>query len=340
MKFVIGITWDPRLGFRFADVLADCSGANVEVIGARFPRKQPRFVKYSVVWPLYVLVSLRLFIKSWSCDRVICWQQAYGVSLGFLFHALQFIGVRPKASIDVLTFILTPSKRQGLWLSVLAFSLSADAVKKVVVYNLAEYDLYKKLFPKVAHKFAYTLYPAADVPETFISKREVGDFYLAVGRSNRDHEFLRDYFQSRQNRSCYVLTDQKLQSKSGNFFVVGGVFGDEYFDYLRRCKAVIIPFLDPTASSGQLVYLQAMQLGKPVLVSVSRCLEGYLLDGVTGIYFEKTFSGMDVALERVENSAWYADATARCAADYGLRFGFLKLARDYCSILAGVSVVS
>lgn len=339
MKYVVGITWNPRLGFQFADVLAKRSGVKVDVVGAAFPRKQPKLVKYFIVWPLYIWVSFRLFMKSWSYDRIICWQQAYGISLGLLLHALEFLGLRAKADIDVLTFILTPAKRRGVWLKILKFSLSAKAVKKVIVYNLAEYELYKQLFPGVSHKFACTLYSAADVPRSFVESAEVGDFYLAVGRSNRDHEFLRDYFAERPDRICHVLTDQKLQSRSSNFVVVDGVFGEAYFNYLSRCKAVIIPFLDPTASSGQLVYLQAIQLGKPVLVSVSRCLEGYLLDGETGLFFEKTVIGLDAALDHVEDISWYKKVSENCSADYSRRFGFQKLADDYCSILNGHSVI-
>lgn len=338
-KFVIGITWDPRLGFRFAEELSKASGADVEVIGAAFPKKQPRLVKYIVVWPLYIWVSIRLFGRCWRADRVICWQQAYGVTLGFFARVLQGLGVNLHAKIDVLTFILTPNKRKGVWIKILDFAISAKAVDRVVVYNIAEYECYRALFPRSKDKFAYTLYPAADVPAKFIATSSCEDFYLAVGRSNRDHEYLRDYFLARPNRRCVVLTDQALKSQSDNFHVISGVFGEAYFEYLKKCRAVIIPFYDSTVSAGQLVYLQAVQLGKPVLVSRSRCLEGYVLDGETGLFFDKTHEGLDKVLNSVEVADWYGRVSHNCLIDYPKRFGFVKLAESYCSIINGASIV-
>jgi glycosyltransferase involved in cell wall biosynthesis len=340
MKYAIGVTWSSSKGFKFSDEVARISGAELKIVGADFPKKQWGYRKYFRVWPLYCLVSLRLVLECWRVDRVICWQQAYGVALGFALRLLEVVGIVPKAKVDVLTFILTPAKRQGFWLKMLNFSLSAKAVSRIVVFNVAEYECYRGLFPNIKDKFACTLYSAADVPDVFKESVANEGFFLAVGRSNRDHEFLRDFFAAHRQWKCVVLTDQEIESHSENFVLIDGIYGDAYFDYLKRCKAVIIPFYDSTISAGQLVYLQSVQLGKPVLVSTSRCLEGYLLPGETGIYFDKTDTDLQRAIAHIENPENYNSMCQSCRGDYAKRFGFTKLAADYVEIVNGASMLS
>lgn len=53
-------------------------------------------------------------------------------------------------------------------------------------------------------------------------------------------------------------------------------------DLMSKCHCVLIPLKDLTMSSGQLVALQAMSLGKPVICTNSDGIKDYVINEVTG----------------------------------------------------------
>lgn len=56
---------------------------------------------------------------------------------------------------------------------------------------------------------------------------------------------------------------------------------------LGNCYAVILPLDDENISSGQLVILQAIMLGKPAIVTRNRTVTDYIIDGYNGYVIEK-----------------------------------------------------
>lgn len=51
---------------------------------------------------------------------------------------------------------------------------------------------------------------------------------------------------------------------------------------------VVIPLKDLNISSGQLVALQAMQMGKPIIITKSKGITDYLDNGKTAIFINNT----------------------------------------------------
>jgi hypothetical protein len=328
-EWLIGVTWPGQRRFAFAEELAHCVAAPVRCVGGWFPRRQTRWTKPLLVWPMFAWVSLKLFALSWRKGRrIVCWQQVHGVGLGLGWRLLELLGLRSPAAVDVLTFIITERKRRGVWRWLIAQALQAQVIKSVIVFNEAELALYRTLFPVSAHKMHFVLYSAAEVPTPPVPIGD-DDFYLAVGRSNRDHEFLIRAFAGFPQRRLVVLSDQHELSASSNVEVCPNAFGPAYYARLARCRAVVMAFHEPALAAGQLVYLQAVQYGKPVLASVSQCLDGYVIDGRTGLYFDKNAAGLTAALATAEGASWYASAVAACLADYPSRFGFSRLAAGY-----------
>lgn len=58
----------------------------------------------------------------------------------------------------------------------------------------------------------------------------------------------------------------------------------EYAELLRGARLVVVPLESHVYSSGQVVFLEAMSLGKPVIVTRTVGSEDYIEDGVTGLY--------------------------------------------------------
>ena len=57
---------------------------------------------------------------------------------------------------------------------------------------------------------------------------------------------------------------------------------------MAECFCVVVPLKDTETSSGQLVILQAMMLGKPVIVTENKTARFYLEDNQTGFIIDKT----------------------------------------------------
>lgn len=99
-----------------------------------------------------------------------------------------------------------------------------------------------------------------------------------------------------------ILSDQYSNVISKNVQVISDAFDERYYRYLSRCHAVLLPFKDAMASSGQLVFLHAIQFGKPVIATRSSCLDGYLIDGKHGYIIDKSECDLDLKVEALEDA--------------------------------------
>lgn len=81
--------------------------------------------------------------------------------------------------------------------------------------------------------------------------------------------------------------------------------GNKYYEELSKCYAVILPLENIHVSSGQLVLIQAMMLGKPIIVTQNDTVSDYILDGVNGIVIEKDVDALFDAVTRLENEKFY-----------------------------------
>lgn len=331
MRVAVLITWRPTSPFRFSEELAGLSTWTVDTIGGLFPKRRTLLWKAVVVWPMYTLVPLLFLARIRRYDHVICWQQAYGIVLGCLLRISPF---RVASRVHIMTLIVVPGKRRGAWLRIIRFALASKNVASVVVHNEAELALYRALFPQSAEKFRYVTYTAADVVGIDSLQICDDDFFLAAGRSNRDNDFLIRYFAIRPNRRLVILTDVLPEKGTpANVTVLVGRYGRDYFEVLARCHAVVMVFEDPTISAGQLVFLQALQLGKPVVATYSSCLQGYLHDGSNGLMVPKSEEGLDNGFRQLDEAATYARLAERGPRDYEERFGFRRLATEMFKVL-------
>ena len=69
--------------------------------------------------------------------------------------------------------------------------------------------------------------------------------------------------------------------------------------YLYNCKAVVIPLKDLNISSGQLVFIQAMQFGKPIIITDSGSTRSYLENNINAIILPNEKELWRNAIERL-----------------------------------------
>jgi len=256
---------------------------------------------------------------------IICWQQDIGLVLA---ACARLLGKDDAPKIHILTFIAPTRRRKGIVRKAIGFALGARQTASIICYGRDEEALYRQAFPEGGTRYARLMlseeYPGI---ERFPATR--GEEYVAAGRSNRDYAFLIQYFASRPHLPLLIINDDPtLKADAPNIQIARGVYRDEYMRLISSARALIIPFADPTISAGQMVFLHALQLGKPAICTRSACLADYLEDGVNGIAIEKTEKALDAAITRLEDPLIYEQLSRSARADHQARFSFDRLARD------------
>lgn len=324
------VNWRVKSEPRLSRLLAEEGGWDVRAIGGAFPERITRLNKVLIAWPAYLLVPLKVVLGP-RRDYLIAWQQVYGLVLALIARAMPW---RFSARICVLSFIVVPSKQIGLARRIIEFALGSSSLSAAVCYNQAEVAHYRKVFPKAAHKIVLATL-AEEVPD--IERFEVRDdgYFVAAGRSNRDYEFLVRVFAGKPDFRLVIISDQFSSNEPlpGNVEVQGGTFGVDYFNMLAHARAVVMSFKDATISSGQLVFLHACQFGKPVLVTESSCLEGYVFHEQNGLVVSKDAVAFERGLELLADQEVYARLRERSRQIYWERFSVRQLARRIVDLM-------
>jgi hypothetical protein len=80
-----------------------------------------------------------------------------------------------------------------------------------------------------------------------------------------------------------VLATTKVDGPTPSNVTTGPVSHERFFELLREAKVVVVPLEDrDDRTAGQQTYLNAMALGKPLVVTDSPGVRDYVEDGVTG----------------------------------------------------------
>ena len=112
-----------------------------------------------------------------------------------------------------------------------------------------------------------------------------GDHVFAAGRTGRDWRTLADAVRGLPVRLTIVCShrDATAIAFPDNVTVLTDVTYATYRTLLEQASVVVIPLEPHVYSSGQVVILEAMALGKPVVVTRVTGSEDYVQDGVDGL---------------------------------------------------------
>lgn len=249
----------------------------------------------------YFVHAMWIFTHRNDINKIICWQQFYGIIFAFyccVFH------VKKKNQLMIMTFIY--KEKNGtigkLYSRFISFVVRSKYVDKIIVFSESEVGLYTRQFKVRDGKFQYL--PLGIPREKIMEKTKQSlpiKFFLSVGRSNRDYEFLFDCVDEIQI-PVVVLSDSVNCEVPRNVIMYDNIRGDEYKKILKECYAVLLPLKDPNISSGQLVLLQAMQNRKPVIVTEGQAIVNYVKNDVSAIICRKDKDSFVSATNKILNS--------------------------------------
>lgn len=322
-KRIISILCDfvPENNWTFAKKLSVYAGCECDIYSKSLNRLHGSFFKNLLRTIMYVVLSLKWIQCYKKSDVVIAWQQFFGIGMAFwlrLFH------IRKKANIIVMTFIYKP--KMGLlgkiYRRFIDYAVSSDYISRLVVCSSSEVKLYSEELGILVDKIVFIPYflPEYDTPE--VDPELAGRNYVfSTGRSNRDYDSL--ISAATMLGYEYIVACDELQNRNyaPNIEIISNIYDDKMRRYMFNSTIVAVSLKNPDVSSGQLVFLQAMQFGKVIMCTDCPTVRDYLEDGRNAIL--------------VKTPEQWPEEIDRVMKDTELRLCLSKTARnDYQSVFS------
>lgn len=304
-KNIVLVDWTPKQDWEFLHGLEDSTGEAWEVYSCDSSRHNRGGVMQKILhYAKLFYVPLRVIFSHKRYKQVVAFHKIHGLMLALYFKLFH---IKNAPELTIMTFIYKPkSGMLGKLLHKFVSScVKSEYIKKLVVYSQSEIEYYTELFDIPADKLFATNYCIEDSTKR-VPIGTKGDYFLSVGSSNRDYHFLLSSWS--ENRKL-VIINNTLKEKTDNpsIEILLNCHGDDYLRLLADCHAVIISLDDPHISSGQLVIMQSMMYGKPVIVTKNDTLGDYIIHGYDGIIIEKTSDALENAIAQLDNEEYYRE---------------------------------
>lgn len=266
----------------------------------------------------YFAVAFKYFLRRDRYDEIVCWQQFYALIFSFycnLFH------VKKKNKVVAFNFTYKEKKKfTSLYHWFMNRCLSGPYVDYIHVPSneYAEIISREFHFPKkkiIVATFGiddlYEKYCTLDAPEGYTKN----NYMLALGRSNRDFDFLIRSWKDIQYPLVIVSDTYRGDADQANICIKRTIAGEMQYPWIVNCKALIIPVDDGRICSGDTVLLKGLSLKKIVLVTEPSTLaEMYIKNGENGLTVKKEVDCLHNAVNDIVSGKYdYIEENARCS---------------------------
>ena len=279
----------------------------------------------------YFCFSFSNFMKRKQFENIVAWQQFYGLLIAFFCRAFK---VKHAPKIYVMTFIYKPKNQ--FYERFIRYIVTSGYITKLIVNSDSEREYYSKLFNVDENLFYCTRIGVADYANLYPKSPKVNKYYLSVGRSNRDYQFLVNAWKEEYG-DLIIICDSFKDAVKGGIKILDHCYGNEYFEYLSNCYALIIALEDPNISSGCLSFLQAMMLSVPVIVTENITVHDYIEDGINGFIIPKDRDALREKLIVLENKKEYSDISHNGRKKYEEQFSELSLGKDIGKMVSSLT---
>ena len=228
--------------------------------------------------PLRLYHIFDLYLRSFH-SHFIFGNRRTTLLLGLLYHLY-----KPKKVTLVgyeIIFNLKNSLRHKL--VILFWRLAIRKIDYLVVQTQWEVKYLAEVFKTSLDKFR--VIPFYTENGEFVSHLNKNGYVFAAGRMERDFTTLLNAMKN-TDIPIKIVADQSQQEqlkkiKTSNTELYFNISKEKYIDLLKKAKLVVIPLYKGNASRGQVVLLEAMRYGKPVICSDVPGTREYIKDNET-----------------------------------------------------------
>lgn len=252
---------------------------------------------------IYIFYPVKIFLKRRGYNYIIGWQQFF--ALFYIFYCNLF---RVKKTNIVVVGNFTYKEKRGvcgkLYKRVMTNCLQSKYLDYIHVPSQKYAEQCAREFKIAIEKFVIVPFGLEDAYEKWKdSKVEYEEYSLAIGRSNRDYDFLIDTWKRLPKKYKLLIICDEYKTKNElpeNIILRTDIVGNDQFPYIMNCELMIIPIKDGNICSGDTVLLKAMSYYKTVVVtSPSTLAEMYIKDGENGICIEKDVERFSKEVEKL-----------------------------------------
>lgn len=236
-----------------------------------------------------------MYAKSFTAD-VILGNRRTTLMLGLLYHIY-----KPKrvslAGYEIIFNFKDNLRNKAV---IFMWRIAVRKIDQLIVMSSSERQYLAKVFRAELQRIKTIPFYAENAD--FIGPATDG-YIFAAGRMERDFITLLQALQQTELKAVIVADASQKETleplKSDNVKIFYNIPKQQYLDLLERARMVVVPLYKGAASRGQVVILEAMKYGKPVICSHVAGTVDYIEDGKTGLLVEaENTSQMRSVLER------------------------------------------
>lgn len=270
---------------------------------------------------MYFLVGFRYFLSRNRKKSIVGWQQFYALIFCFfcsVFH------VRKTTFVVALNY--TYKQKNGKTGKLYHWFMQKCMDPRYLDFLHVPSEQYADLiaaefrFPRnriLVSGFGvddvYPQYVNLPVPDGY----EKDGYALAIGRSNRDYDFLIRAWKEIHYPLVIISDTYTGTTDSNNIVILNNVAGEESYPWIAHCGLMILPIDDGTICSGDTVLLTSMAVERKIIVTIPSTLaEMYLTDGQNALLTPKDDAGFYKTVMEALTDERYAQLGERARSDF------------------------